>query len=178
MTTWQTPRPFIPGYRKLADFVQPQKCDLPQTQELSVLPRMKLPARDVPTGEMVVPWVTVWSGKAETLPIETCKGTEQASMRTSLPETLCDIATVRLSTPQYSEATIQATGCISTFVFTENGERETAQNRSVKKQTNSIWKYIGAILPRFRTRIFAPVLAKGSQSSAKSLAIRQKKGDI
>jgi len=174
MTTWQTPPPFIPGYRKLTDFIQPQKRDLPQTQELSVLPRIKLPVRDIPTDEMVVPWVTVWSSKAETLPIETCKGTEQASICMPLPETLCDIATLHLATPQYSEPTVQPTECISAFVFTKNEERDTAKNRIIRKETRSIWKYIGAIILRFRTRIFAPFLVKEPQSPAKSLAIQQK----
>lgn len=175
MATWQTPRPFIPGYRKLADFVRPQEPDLPETQEISVVPRMKLPTVDTATGEIVVPWVTAWSNKAEILPVTPYKGIEQASTScTPLPEMLSDIATLHLSTPKHSEETLQVSACINIFVYTKNGELVTAKNQRVRQRTGSIWKYFGAIIPRFGARIFAPFFAKVPESPAELQVIQQK----
>jgi hypothetical protein len=148
--TGQTPQPLIPGYRKLSDFVQPQppREQLQETQEIAVIPRMKLPAINMTTGESVVPWVTAWSnkGKASFTPIY--KRIEQTPY-TPFPEMFSEIETIHLPAAQPLNSPLQTNQSINTFVSTEKGASHLGEWIPKKQRKRSIWKYVRTIFSRF-----------------------------
>ena len=142
----QTPQPLISGYRKLSDFVQPVKVPLQETQEIAIIPRMKLPTVNMATGESAVPWVTAWSNKGKTPFIPLYKSRDQAPY-TPFPEMFSDIETIRLPIAQPLEAGPPANRSINTFVSIEKGKSH-LEERSSKKQ-RSMWRYVRTIFSRF-----------------------------
>lgn len=133
MASEQTPQRLIPGYRKLADFIQPKKQHLPQTQEISIIPRMKLPTIDKATGKVVVPWIRTWSSKTALSSNPTGKGIPQTPMllpHTPPPqETFSDIETMHLSTMTHPDTTWQTGEHINTFVHAKNKDRDTTKSQ-------------------------------------------------
>ena len=145
----QTPQPLIRGYRKLSDFVQPPKGPLQETQEIAVIPRMKLPAINMTTGESVVPWVTAWSNKGRTSFIPIYKSRDQTPY-TPLPELFSDIETIHLpiaQLAQHPEAEPQANRSISTLISIEKGKPYVEERLSKKQRPQ--WQFLRTMLSRF-----------------------------
>jgi hypothetical protein len=149
--TRQVPQPLTPRYRKLLDFVQPPEEHLRETQEISVIPRMKLPAINMTTGESIVPWVTAWSNQEKTSSITTYKIIEQTCY-TPIPEIFSNNASLHLPTTKYPNNIKNADNQINAFISTQNAESHTEKSPRRKRRTGFIWKYIGLVIPRFRTR--------------------------
>jgi hypothetical protein len=156
--TGQTPQP-LPEYRKLADFIQPSKEQFPETQEIFVIPRMNLPTIHMDTNEGVVPWITTWSNQGKTPSTPTYDNIEQTPY-TPIPEVLSDMPTLHLPTSHYLQTASQANNRINTSIFADKHASPSVEAAPREKQrTRPLWKYISAILPRFKIKSRARIKA-------------------